>query len=184
MVSCGQLSLQPELTLKSNEILPVLCTAPCQLLPHALIDMADGESPAPKESSTGFFKNLGNRLKKPVSRFRNRSSSPQSPASLQDNPTREPSLSHRTVLPPVGRLMRSTAGTSATTPQKGDFMDYYLLHGMLSPVQMIAHQPSSQDRSYHCRVLDHPSLQQFRVSNFPSYITVIIGLTGICRSAS
>jgi len=56
-------------------------------------------------------------------------------------------------------------------------MDYHLLHGMLSPVQMITRQPSSQDLSYHCRVLDHPSLQQFRVSNFPSYTTVIMGLT-------
>ena len=175
-----------ELTLKSNEIHRCfVSTASCQLLSHALIDMTESESPAPKESSNGFFKNLGNRLKKPVSRFRSRPSSPQPPASLQDNPTREPSLSHRDVLPPVGRLIESTAGTSATTPQRGDFMDYHLLHGMFNPVQMIIHQPSSQDRSYHCRVLDHPSLQQFRVSYFPSYITVIIiGLTVICRSAS
>jgi len=146
--------------------------------------MADGESSAPKESSTGFFKNLGNRLKKPVSRFRSRSSSPQPPTTLQDNPTREPSPSHRAVLPPVGRLIGSTAGTSATTLQQGDFMDYHLLHGMLSLVQMFTHRPSSQGLSYRCRVLDHPSLQQFRVSNFPSYTTLIIGLTGVCRSAS
>jgi len=146
--------------------------------------MTDSESSVPKESSTGFFKNLGNRLKKPVSRFRSRSSSPQPSASLQDNPTREPSPSHRAVLPPVGPLIGSTTGTSATIPQQGDFMDYHLLHGMLSPVQMIAHQPSSQDVSYRCRVLDHPSLQQLRVRNFPSYTTVIIGLTGTCRSAS
>ena len=170
MVSCGH-RVHTEI---EDTLLPLASS-------HALIDMTDSESPAPKESSTGFFKNLGNRLKKPVSRFRNRSSSPQPSASLQDNPSTERSLAHRAVFSSVSQLTGSIAGTSATIPQKGDFMDYHLLRGMLSPAQMITRQPSCQDRSYHCRVLDHPSLQQLRVSNFPSYITVIIGLTGICR---
>ena len=139
------------------------------LLPLTLVNMADGESPAPKGSSTGFFKNLGKRLKKPVSRSHSRSSSPQPSTALQDNPSRERPLAHRAGFSSVSRLTGSIAGTSATIPQKGDFMDYHLLRGMLSPVQMITHQPSCQDLSHRCRVLDHPSLQQFRVSNFPSY---------------
>ena len=146
--------------------------------------MADGESPAPKESSTGFFKNLGKRLKKPVSRSHSRSSSPQPSTALQDNPSRERSPAYHAVFSSVSRLTGSIAGTSATTPQKGDFMDYHLWRDTLSSVQMITHRPSSQDLSYRCPVPDHPSLQKFRVSNFPSYITVSIGLTGICRSAS
>jgi len=174
VVSGGQLSLRPDLTLKS------LCASYC-LLPLALIDMADSGSPAAKESSTGFFRNLGKRLKKPVSSSHSQSSYS---ASLQDNPTRERSPAPRAVFSSVGRLIGSIAGTSATTHQQGDFMDYHLLHGMLSPVQMTTRQPSSQYLSYRCRVLDHPSLQKFRVSNFPSYITVIIRLTGVCRSPS
>ena len=155
---------------------PVLCIL-------TIVDMADGESPAPKESSTGFFKNLGKRLKKPISRSHNRSISPQPSTALQDNPSTERSLAHRAVFSSVSRLTGSIAGTSATTPQKGDFMNYHLLHAMLSLVQMITRRPSSQDLSYRCRVLDHPSLQKFRVSYFPSYTTIIIGLTGVRRSA-
>jgi len=151
VVSRGQLSLRPVTRVRPH---------PCfvLLLPLTLVNMADGESPAPKGSSTGFFKNLGKRLKKPVSRSHSRSSSPQPSTALQDNPSRERPLAHRAGFSSVSRLIGSIAGTSATIPQKGDFMDYHLLRGMLSPVQMITHQPSSQDLSYRCRVLDHPSL--------------------------